>query len=317
MRQLQTQVVIVGAGLTGASAAAFLSAAGVETIVVAASPWVADSPRAHLLNSRTMEILRDQGLDELCIRQEVPRWAHVNKLWMTSLAGVELARIYCWDRAPIDAQIMRQSVPRRTGSSNRKFSSRSCSVKPNDAAPGCVSVPSLYRFSQDAEGVTARVRDLALGEEFEIRASYMIGADGARSAVAESLGLPMLGEAGIGTAVNVRFRADLSRYVAYRPASLYSVYLPAFGRFGGSGTLRLVRPFDRWIAIFPEIARDVEGVQLDSKTAIEIIQRMIGDETIDIESRASAAGLINHLVAQHYSHGRVFVPVMRSIDIPP
>ena len=253
-----------------------------------------------------MEILRNQGLEELCIRQEVPRSAHVNKLWMTSLAGVELARIYSWGQGPV----RRADYEAVSASSNRFIEQEVLEpVLLGEAQRHGAQVrfgTELLSFSQDAEGVTAHVKDLTLGEEFEIRASYMIGADGARSAVAESLGLPMLGEAGIGTAVNVRFRADLSRYVAYRPASLYSVYLPAFDTFGGSGTLRLVRPFDRWIAIFPEMARDVERVQLESKTAVEIVRRMIGDETIDIELEGISRWLINHMVAQYYSHGRVF-----------
>jgi 2,4-dichlorophenol 6-monooxygenase len=100
MKTVECEVLIVGAGLTGAPLAAFLGRAGVKVNVVALTRWVADSPRAHLINSRTMEILRDQGMEELSVRQEVPQWAHANKLWTTSLAGVELARIHCWGGGP-------------------------------------------------------------------------------------------------------------------------------------------------------------------------------------------------------------------------
>ena len=39
-------------------------------------------------------------------------------------------------------------------------------------------------------GVTVRVRDRLTGHEYDIRAKYLIGADGARSRVAEDIGLP-------------------------------------------------------------------------------------------------------------------------------
>ncbi|MBN6743409.1 FAD-dependent monooxygenase, partial [Acidithiobacillus sp. MC6.1] len=45
--------------------------------------------------------------------------------------------------------------------------------------------------TQDDTGVTTILKDRLSGEEFSVRSEYLIGADGARSKVAEDIGLPM------------------------------------------------------------------------------------------------------------------------------
>ena len=44
--------------------------------------------------------------------------------------------------------------------------------------------------TQDDDGVTTTVRDRLTGAVYNIRSKYLIGADGARSKVAEDIGLP-------------------------------------------------------------------------------------------------------------------------------
>ncbi len=49
---------------------------------------------------------------------------------------------------------------------------------------------------QHDDGVDVTVRDRVGGSEYVIRAKYVIGADGGRSAVARDVGLPMEGTDG-------------------------------------------------------------------------------------------------------------------------
>jgi 2-polyprenyl-6-methoxyphenol hydroxylase-like FAD-dependent oxidoreductase len=77
---------------------------------------------------------------------------------------------------------------------------------------------SRIRFSteyvsleQDEHGVTALVRDRVTGHEYRIRATYLVGADGGRSQVAEDVGLPMAGAMDIAGSMNIVFEADLAR----------------------------------------------------------------------------------------------------------
>ncbi|WFN94951.1 FAD-dependent monooxygenase [Gordonia sihwensis] len=57
--------------------------------------------------------------------------------------------------------------------------------------------------SQDENGVTVDVRDRLTGQEYRIRAKYLIGADGARSRVAEDIGLTFEGAMDIAGSMNI------------------------------------------------------------------------------------------------------------------
>jgi 2,4-dichlorophenol 6-monooxygenase len=54
---------IVGTGPAGGAMAALLSSYGVDNFVINRYRWLANTPRAHITNQRTMEVLRDLGKD--------------------------------------------------------------------------------------------------------------------------------------------------------------------------------------------------------------------------------------------------------------
>ena len=64
---------------------------------------------------------------------------------------------------------------------------------------------------QDADGVTAEVKDGVSGETYQIRATYLLGADGANSKVAEDAGLPLEGNMGVAGSMNIVFHCDLAK----------------------------------------------------------------------------------------------------------
>ena len=61
MADITTDVLIIGTGPAGSATAALLSSYGVENMVVNRYRWLANTPRAHITNQRTMEVLRDLG----------------------------------------------------------------------------------------------------------------------------------------------------------------------------------------------------------------------------------------------------------------
>jgi 2,4-dichlorophenol 6-monooxygenase len=91
--RIETDVLIVGAGPAGLSAALFLSEYGVENVVVEKYRWLANTPRAHITNQRTVEIMRDLGLEEAVIQKATPQELMGDQVFCTSLAGEELARL--------------------------------------------------------------------------------------------------------------------------------------------------------------------------------------------------------------------------------
>ena len=59
MTDLDTDVLVVGSGPAGSAAALALATYGVRTTVITKYGRLADTPRAHITNQRTMEALRD------------------------------------------------------------------------------------------------------------------------------------------------------------------------------------------------------------------------------------------------------------------
>ena len=98
---IETDVLIVGSGPAGGSAAVFLSTYGVRNMVLTKYRWTANMPRAHITDQRTMEIMRDVGLEAPMVEYGTPNELMGDTVFCTSLAGEELSRLRRrWRRTP-------------------------------------------------------------------------------------------------------------------------------------------------------------------------------------------------------------------------
>ncbi|KAI1634869.1 FAD-binding monooxygenase [Biscogniauxia mediterranea] len=61
---MEVPVLIIGAGPAGAATALHLATLGIKCLVVSKHRETANTPRAHIVNQRAMEVLRDAGLEE-------------------------------------------------------------------------------------------------------------------------------------------------------------------------------------------------------------------------------------------------------------
>ena len=115
---IETDVLIVGSGPAGSSAAALLSTYGVDNVLVTKYRWLADTPRAHITNQRTMEVLRDLGAraggHALRARRK-----HLmgDNVFCTSLAGEELGRMRSWGSDPFTPGATHDRQPDHDGRS--------------------------------------------------------------------------------------------------------------------------------------------------------------------------------------------------------
>ncbi|GGW48368.1 FAD-dependent oxidoreductase [Streptomyces caelestis] len=303
---VETDVLIVGSGPAGASAALALSTYGVPNIVVTRYASLADTPRAHITNQRTMEVLRDLGVEQEVVAQATPQHLMGNTTFCTSLAGEELGRVRSWGNDPLAQAEHELASP-----------TRMCDMPQHLMEPVLVNAAvargTRLRFeteylshAQDADGVTATVRDRLRGDTYEIRAKYLIGADGGRSRVATDAGLPMGGQMGVAGSINIVFEADLAKYTAHRPATLYWVLAPGATVGGiGAGLVRCVRPWTEWLIVW---GYDVTAGAPDLTTAYaeSVVRGLVGDDDIPVTIKSSSAWTVNEMYAESYANGRVF-----------
>jgi 2,4-dichlorophenol 6-monooxygenase len=303
---LETDVLIIGSGPAGGAAALALATLGVHHLVITKYRWTANTPRAHITNQRTVEIFRDLGIEADVLAQGTPHALMGDTVFCTSLSGDELGRVRTWGTHPAREADYVLASP-----------SPNCDVPQTLLEPIIIghaaSRGSRVRFdteylglTQDADGVTVAVRDRVTGAEFRIRAKYVIGADGGRSAVAADIGLPFEGQMDVAGSMNIVFHADLSKYVEHRPSVLYWVLQPGADIGGiGLGLIRMVRPWNEWLIVW---GYDISGPppEIDDEMATRIVYQLVGDDTIPVTIRSTSLWGNNKMYATRYRAGRVF-----------
>ncbi|MCM6777446.1 FAD-dependent monooxygenase [Nocardia sp. CDC159] len=303
---IDIDVLIIGSGPAGGAAALALATLGVDHLVLTKYRYTANTPRAHITNQRTMEIFRDLGIEDDVLARATPHELMGQTVFCTSLTGDELGRVRAWGTHPAREADYTLASP-----------SQNCDIPQNYLEPIVIQHAaargSRIRFdseylglTQDADGVDVRVRDRVSGAEFTVRAKYVIGADGGRSAVAADIGLPFEGRMDVAGSMNIVFHADLSHLVAHRPSVLYWVLRPGADVGGiGLGLVRMVRPWNEWLIVWGyDINRPPPDI--DDAAATRIAHQLIGDDTIPVTIRSTSLWGNNRMYATDYRAGRVF-----------
>ena len=170
-------VIVVGGGPTGFVTALGLAQAGVDVCLLEAEAGINDSPRACVYHWSMLD-----GLERLGIREEAERIGYTKDdyLWLVKATG---------ERLPYDLKVLERIT--RFNYNIQLGQDRLAEICRGrlDAIPNAFYHwrTAFAGLSQDADGVTVRV-ETPDGER-EMRARYVVGADGAGSAVRRALGL--------------------------------------------------------------------------------------------------------------------------------
>src|SRR4051794_18979060 len=314
MTEEEIPVLIVGGSLVGLTTAMLLGHHGVPSLSVERHAGTAIHPRAGHFQLRTMEVIRQMGLEERVRTKSLETYSATGGIIaVESLAGRELA-----------------TYVRELNEGVEGFSPTVRVFINQDALEPILRERALelgatvrnraeaVAIDQDDDGATVTLRDLESGDERKARARYVVAADGNRSPMRARLGIGMRGHPELSRSITIYFRADCAELLRDRNQGVIYVHNPQLRGFfrldrtGGTGFLVINTVGDD---VTQDSAIDVQS-GLTQERALQFLRTAIGTdmpmEIVDVANwRAEAT------CAERLHEGRVFLAGDAAHVVPP
>ncbi|WP_346839346.1 FAD-dependent monooxygenase [Microbulbifer sp. SAOS-129_SWC] len=295
-------VLIIGGSLVGLSASVFLSWRGVKNVVVDKYPGSSPHPRAVGYTEHTMEFFRAVGLADRI--PQIESHARLRRLRVESLAGHWIEETHWTPESAAGARSAETLSPCRGAAIAQDTLEPLLRARATELGSELQLGVELVDFHQDEGGVVAQLRERLTGRQYQIRAAYMIAADGAGSSVRERLGIRRQGRGEIQTLRSVLFRCAQADEFLRRGYQQFEIEQTDFSAF-------LTTYHDgRWVLMFKD---DRERSEAELCSAI---RRALGAD-MDFEILTSGRWQMAGLVAERYAEGRVFLAGDAAHQLPP
>lgn len=291
-------VVIVGSGPSGLALALELGSRGIDCLLVERNDRVGYAPRAKTTNVRTRTHLRRWGIaDKLAAVAPfgVDYPSTVN--FVTRLGGFGLARI----ENASNCDPTRNDLYPEHGQWVPQYKLEQVMREQADALANVEIVfnTEFRSASQSDNGVEVHLRDVRDGAERTVSATYLVGADGARSVIRDLIGATMSGRYGLSRNYNIVFRAPgLADVHHHGPATMYWQVNPAVPS--------LIGPMDEDDVWFFMPTRLPEGFKITQESAAALIREATGID-LPYEIRSNDEWVASSLIADRYREGRIFL----------
>lgn len=303
-------VVVAGGGVVGVTLALLLANHGIATIVLERERVPRDLPRAHAINPRSLEVLRELSIDADQLEAiAAPRELTSEVRFVTTMAG------HCFGTLPYERQGDSIGDLAAVGTLNVPQPALESVLFDLAATQPLIDVRRGHDWvtsQETGDSVTSAVH--AAGGDYHIESQFLVGADGAASVVRNSLGISMAGPADIGAAVSMTFSADLTPVVRSRPGVLHWVFTPAL-----RGVLLSYLPDRLWTYIVWLPPGRVDMTQFSNHKAVALIRTALGPgaQDIPLDVIAVTPWTVYAQVANHFHTGNTFLVGDAAHRFPP
>lgn len=300
----RTELLVIGGGPVGLSAALLAARYGVACTLVEQFPAPYNHPKARGVRNRAMELFRSWGLEQE-IRAMAPPDPAYGFIYCNSLSGEEYGRTPAGPEETALSPTGSCRVPQ--DDLERLLRARVSATPGIDARFGL----RLEQLAQAPSQVTATVVDQDSGRADTIVADYVIAADGAASATRAALGVQMTGEM-LGYWQSAYWHGDISHLVQERSAIQFLTADPS----GGFVTVAPVDGKKRWLTFrMPGPDSNHPGI-LSEEQAKALIHTAVG-VACEADVVSAATYTVEAKVANRYRVGRVFLAGDAAHVFPP
>lgn len=297
---IRTPVLIIGGSLVGLSQSLFLSWRGVSNVVIEKHRGSSLHPRATGFTEHTLEFYRAVGIADQ-IPENQPDF-RLRRARVESLTGKIIEELPWTPGRPDERD---GTLSPSTGAAIAQdrlepILREAASERGADLRLGV----EMLSFTQDKVGVTVLVRERDTQEEYEIRADYMIAADGADSSIRGQSGIDRRGVGALRTLQSVLFRCPEADAWLDRGIRQFEIEQPDFKAFLSTYN------DGRWFVMFDD---DRKREKEELETAI---RRALG-KALPFEIITFGQWELAGRVAERYRAGRVFLVGDAAHQLPP
>ncbi|MFE6871231.1 FAD-dependent monooxygenase [Kitasatospora sp. NPDC057692] len=311
MKDIDAPVVIIGAGPVGLATALVLGRHGVRSVVCEQFGGINPHPRAHIVNTRSMELFRAWGIADAVRADAVDQAQAGTVLWKRTLAGETLGRIDFAD-GPRGALAQRAHA-----SAEQLVSCAQDRVQQHllDAvlAQGTAAVhydTTVVEVADRGDAVDVTVD--GTGGRQVLRTRYVVAADGAAGGMRDRLGIGTEGSPVLGHQLNIYFHADLSPWMREDPALLVWLINET-----SPGVLIGMDGARRW-TFQRSFDPAVESPQdYPPERCARIVRDAVGTAELDVDIRSAGAWTMTARTAVTYRSGRVLLAGDAAHQFPP
>lgn len=296
-RTADCEVLVVGAGPVGLMAASLLRRRGIDVRVVDKRAQASRESRAHVIQARSLELFQKMGLVDDFLAQGVVNHGVDMYAGGSYLGGLDFDRAASPD-TPYPFIFMLPQA-RTEAILTRDLTRLGLEVERQVAVTG---------LTQDGHGVSVRA-SVADGSERVFRSQYVVGADGAHSAVRKALGLSFEGgkfqKSFLLADCRVNWALSHSRLSVFMNGDITGLFLPIDG-----ATQSRIMVTDAVVTNTAGQGRR-DGVDESSEVDIGALEAAFAkatsrDVTLSDVVWTSRYG-VHHRTVNRYRQGRVFV----------
>ena len=296
---LNAEVVVVGAGPVGLALAGDLAWRGHQVLLIEKGDGSIDQPRMDLVGIRTMEFCRRWGIVKDVEESAYDRNYPQDNVYLTSLTGFELGRQAMpsmnEEKPPKESPQKRERCPQNYFDPILKkfaLSQKTCEIHYFSEITG---------FTDQQDQVSLQVKNLKTEETSTLHTRFLVGCDGAKSFVRESLGIDMHGKGLLTYTTNVIFRCpEFNSYHDKAPGYRYMIVGPS----GTWCTIVAINGKDQWRMSLIGSAREKK---VYTKEEIIALAHQAMGQPFDFEILSVLPWQRAELVADAYRAGNVFI----------